>query len=123
MRNDNDLLREAERWLDQKEQMPRSQVLACIFLVGMIVGSLYWVKLAGTRNGKEAQDCDWPLCGCDPYANKVIEALNLSGTEKPVRSEHSVSENGCHSESPADRRLRWKNARAFAYYARRGIGR
>ena len=21
------------------------------------------------------QDCDWPLCGCDPYADKVIAAL------------------------------------------------
>lgn len=21
------------------------------------------------------QDCDWPFCGCDPYANKVIEAI------------------------------------------------
>lgn len=21
------------------------------------------------------QDCDWPTCGCDPYANKVVDAL------------------------------------------------
>jgi hypothetical protein len=25
------------------------------------------------------QDCDWPVCGCDPYADKVIEALQESG--------------------------------------------
>lgn len=25
------------------------------------------------------QDCDWPLCGCDPYAEKVIAALQESG--------------------------------------------
>lgn len=24
-------------------------------------------------------DCDWPVCGCDPAANKVIEALEESG--------------------------------------------
>jgi len=24
------------------------------------------------------QDCDWPVCGCDPYADKVIEALQES---------------------------------------------
>lgn len=26
----------------------------------------------------EPQDCDWPTCGCDHYANKVIEALPRS---------------------------------------------
>jgi hypothetical protein len=25
------------------------------------------------------QDCNWPVCGCDPIANKVIEALEESG--------------------------------------------
>lgn len=25
------------------------------------------------------QDCDWPLCGCDPHAEKVIEALKEAG--------------------------------------------
>jgi len=24
-------------------------------------------------------DCDWPVCGCDPYAGKVIAALQESG--------------------------------------------
>jgi hypothetical protein len=24
-------------------------------------------------------ECDWPLCGCDPYADKVIYALRESG--------------------------------------------
>ena len=21
------------------------------------------------------QDCDWPFCGCDPYATKVLDVL------------------------------------------------
>jgi hypothetical protein len=25
------------------------------------------------------QDCDWPFCGCDPHATKVIEALQEMG--------------------------------------------
>lgn len=25
------------------------------------------------------QECNWPLCGCDPYADKVIAALQESG--------------------------------------------
>jgi hypothetical protein len=29
--------------------------------------------------GNTPQDCDWPCCGCDPYADKVIAALQESG--------------------------------------------
>lgn len=25
------------------------------------------------------QDCDWPVCGCDPQANKVMDALMERG--------------------------------------------
>jgi hypothetical protein len=27
----------------------------------------------------DPQECDWPFCGCDPYADKVIAALQESG--------------------------------------------
>lgn len=27
----------------------------------------------------DPQDCDWPFCGCDPKADKVIEAIQESG--------------------------------------------
>src|SRR6185312_10932188 len=27
----------------------------------------------------DLQDCDWPFCGCDPKADKVIEAIEESG--------------------------------------------
>jgi hypothetical protein len=29
----------------------------------------------GTAGGNEPADCNWPVCGCDPYANKVMAAL------------------------------------------------
>lgn len=29
--------------------------------------------------GNDPQDCGWPTCGCDPYANRVIEVLQESG--------------------------------------------
>ncbi len=35
----------------------------------------------GTAGGNEPADCDWPLCGCDPYANKVTAALDEAGLE------------------------------------------
>ena len=36
----------------------------------------------GTAGGHYPADCEWPTCGCDPYANKVIEALEESGALK-----------------------------------------
>lgn len=36
-------------------------------------------NVANTAGGNDPQDCGWPLCGCDPYADKVIETLNESG--------------------------------------------
>ena len=35
----------------------------------------------------EPADCDWPVCGCDPYADKVIAALEESGALKD-QSQH-----------------------------------
>lgn len=33
----------------------------------------------GSVGANDPQDCDWPVCGCDPYAAKVIAALEESG--------------------------------------------
>lgn len=39
-----------------------------------------WRCGARQRNiGPEIQDCDWPICGCDPYASKVLNAIEESG--------------------------------------------
>lgn len=35
-----------------------------------------------TAGGNDPADCNWPVCGCDPYATKVIEALQESGLLK-----------------------------------------
>lgn len=34
--------------------------------------------------GSDPQDCDWPFCGCDPKADRVIEALQESGWSSPL---------------------------------------
>jgi hypothetical protein len=36
-------------------------------------------KCKAQRTADPPQDCDWPVCGCDPYADKVIAALEESG--------------------------------------------
>jgi hypothetical protein len=33
----------------------------------------------GTAGGNDPADCDWPVCGCDPHASKVIEAIEDRG--------------------------------------------
>ncbi|WP_197682161.1 hypothetical protein [Methylobacterium aquaticum] len=33
----------------------------------------------GTAGGNAPADCDWPMCGCDPLADRVIAALMESG--------------------------------------------
>lgn len=36
-------------------------------------------KCPASATADPPQDCDWPVCGCDPIANKVIEALEEQG--------------------------------------------
>lgn len=37
-------------------------------------------ECAGRKQAQpEPGECDWPVCGCDPRANKVIDALQESG--------------------------------------------
>lgn len=46
-----------------------------------------WKCGARQRNiGPEVQDCDWPVCGCDPYASKVLDAIEEGGF-KIIRDE------------------------------------
>lgn len=37
------------------------------------------IKCRANRTADPPQDCDWPWCGCDPAADKVIEALEEQG--------------------------------------------
>lgn len=46
-----------------------------------------WACAARKQSLPEPADCDWPVCGCDPYASKVISALQESGLLK----EHPVT--------------------------------
>ena len=42
-------------------------------------------KCKAQRTADPPQDCDWPFCGCDPYANKVLNAIEESGFEiRPI---------------------------------------
>jgi hypothetical protein len=34
---------------------------------------------SANMGANDPQDCNWPVCGCDPYADKVIETLSESG--------------------------------------------
>lgn len=48
-----------------------------------------WQCAARKYNGPDTPaDCDWPVCGCDPQADKVIAALDESGH---LKSPHAGS--------------------------------
>lgn len=32
-------------------------------------------RCKANRTADPPQDCDWPFCGCDPYASKVVDAV------------------------------------------------
>lgn len=62
------------------------------------------------------QDCEWPVCGCDPHADKVIAALQESGilrdTTPPTRpdgdDEHELFLHyWCHG-APENLRAKWR---------------
>lgn len=38
-----------------------------------------WTCKARLYSGPEPIDCDWPNCGCDPHANRVLEHLSECG--------------------------------------------
>ncbi len=46
----------------------------------------------GSAGGNDPADCDWPFCGCDPYADKVLSAAEESGQEfrRPLTREGIV---------------------------------
>lgn len=44
-----------------------------------------WTCKARASSTDPPQDCDWPTCGCDPYADKVIETLMETGVTLVTR--------------------------------------
>lgn len=46
-----------------------------------------WKCAARKQSLPEPADCGWPTCGCDPYADKVIAALEEQGHAAPVAQE------------------------------------
>lgn len=36
---------------------------------------------ARAGSGADVQDCDWPWCGCDPVADRVLAAIQEQGLE------------------------------------------
>ena len=38
-----------------------------------------WECAGRKQSLPEPGECDWPVCGCDPHAQKVIDALQESG--------------------------------------------
>lgn len=54
----------------------------CKRVAGFLRGTLRpecKARTAGTAGGNLPQDCDWPWCGCDPHAERVLAAIDEQG--------------------------------------------
>lgn len=49
------------------------------FQAGLLHAKGWRCKASIAAGANDPQDCNWPLCGCDPHADKVIETLNEGG--------------------------------------------
>lgn len=69
-------------------------------------------KCKARRTADPPEDCDWPTCGCDPYADKVIAALEESGKlAAPAWQEYVQHKPGCASLNVVPLDIgEWKNA-------------
>jgi hypothetical protein len=47
----------------------------------------------GSAGGNDPADCNWPMCGCDPYADKVLAALQECDLVARARDEQPKAEN------------------------------
>lgn len=69
--------------IDDKDGSERSGAAGALDAISDLEGGLRrWACAAraqGTAGGNDPADCNWPVCGCDPAADRVIAALQESG--------------------------------------------
>lgn len=59
--------------------------MSCEERKSRIIHELEWSCKARTANtgANDPAECDWPYCGCDPHANRVIPELQECGWQSP----------------------------------------
>jgi len=83
-----ELLRRADEYLagvrDKSDPGPHHLVSD---LAAHIRASAWTCRVRAAGKTDPPQDCDWPACGCDPVADKVLEAMDelLSRIEKRAK--------------------------------------
>lgn len=87
--------------------------------VALYTHPVAWECVAQRQSLPEPADCDWPVCGCDPHANKVIESLEEQG----VLSTHPPAPAVGAEEMARDRLLVDPRLTSLAEQAARTIGR
>lgn len=76
--DDNDI---AEFYHNEHATVGQSYETA-LALAHKLVETSSWecgARKQGTAAGNDPADCNWPVCGCDPYADKIISALQEMG--------------------------------------------
>lgn len=52
----------------------------------------------GTAGGNDPAECDWPMCGCDEHATRVIEALQECGHMRDIGEPQAPEPKGLTDE-------------------------
>ena len=73
-----DVYRDRKLFASCATQANAAEIVAALNAAETRAAQPQWACKAN-RTADPPLDCDWPTCGCDPYADKVIEALEESG--------------------------------------------
>ncbi|MDD5358304.1 MAG: hypothetical protein PHX80_04105 [Candidatus Nanoarchaeia archaeon] len=60
----------------------RCAIIDCILYIENgkdLVSSKYRWNCKANNTADPPEECDWPFCDCDPFATKIIEAIDESG--------------------------------------------
>jgi hypothetical protein len=61
-------------------------------------------RRSGTAGGNDPADCDWPHCGCDDHATKVLQSLEEQGLDPDSVRAQALEEAvaACHQAAAGD---------------------
>lgn len=96
-------LRELRRMLDQYpgQQGGLQAIAEELYRMARSTESFKCAARSANTGANDPQECDWPFCGCDPYADKVIAEIQEAGFTL-VKDEDLLKMSSIHSEPESE---------------------
>lgn len=89
---------------DELHKKYRHTARAAIAAVRAHEGWQCAARRSGTAGGNDPADCDWPHCGCDEHATKVLQSLEEEGLDPDTVRAQALEEAvaACHQVAAGD---------------------